>query len=96
MDNLKIDRTNGGVVFLVKVVPSSRTAITGVLDGMLKVKIAAPAEKGRANAALVELIAKKLAIRKNALRIIRGRTTAVKEILAENVSADQIANLAAK
>jgi len=97
MGNLKIDQTNGGVVFSVKVVAgSSRTAIAGVLDGMLKVKIAAPAEKGKANAALTELLAEKLAVKKNMVRILSGRTSPVKQVLIENIGAEQIAKLATR
>jgi len=97
MGNLKIDQRNGGVVFFVKVVAgSSRTAVAGVLDGMLKVKIASPAEKGKANAALTELLAEKLAVKKNTVRILSGLTSPVKEILIEDIGAEQIAKLAAE
>ena len=89
-------RKSGNTVFLkVKVVPgSSRTAVTGILDGMLKVKIAAPAEKGKANAALTELLAKKLSIKKTAIKIATGLTS-VKEIAIEDISAGQIEKLTA-
>ena len=44
-----------GVQLTVKVVPgSSRTEIAGMHDAMLKIKIAAVAEKGKANKALLE------------------------------------------
>jgi uncharacterized protein (TIGR00251 family) len=91
-------RQSGNTVFLkVKVVPgSSRTAVAGILDGMLKVKIAAPAEKGKANAALVELLAKKLSLKKDAIMISSGLTAGVKEISVEGVTAGQIAKLTAK
>ena len=90
-------RQSGSTVFLkVKVVPgSSRTAVTGILDGMLKVKIAAPAEKGKANAALTELLAKKLSIKKTAIKIATGLTSSVKEIAIEDISAGQIEKLTA-
>ena len=41
---------DGGVVLSVKVVPgSSKTAVVGELNGMLKVKLSAPPERGKAN-----------------------------------------------
>ncbi len=91
-------RQSGSTVFLkVKVVPgSSRTAVTGILDGMLKVKIAAPAEKGKANAALTELLAKKMSVKKTAITISSGLTSSVKEIVIEGVSAGQIEKLTKK
>ena len=51
MGGVNIKELADGVVFQVKVVPgSSRTAIAGQLDGMLKIKAAAPPEKAPGNA----------------------------------------------
>ncbi|MBN1795039.1 MAG: DUF167 domain-containing protein, partial [Sedimentisphaerales bacterium] len=51
MSTLKVENCNMGITFTVKVVPgSSKTSLSGILDGMLKLKIAAPPEKGKANA----------------------------------------------
>ena len=78
----------------VKVVPgSSRTEIAGVYGEMLKIKVAAPPEKGKANKALLEFIAKQLGIRKNALQIESGQTSCVKQIRIDNVTAEQIQKL---
>ncbi len=94
MSKLNIRQIGSAVSLKVKVVPgSSRTALAGILDDMLKVKIAAPAEKGKANAALAELLAKKLSVKKTAVRIVSGLTSSVKEIVIEGVSAEQIARL---
>jgi uncharacterized protein YggU (UPF0235/DUF167 family) len=41
MQDLKIEENSGGVVFAIKVVPaSSKTVISGILDGKLKIKVA--------------------------------------------------------
>jgi len=97
MGKLNIRKSGRKVCLKVKVVPgSSRTAVTGILDGMLKVKIAAPAEKGKANAALTELLTKKLSIKKTAIRIVSGLTSSVKEITIEGVSPEQISKLTIK
>ena len=58
----------------VKVVPgSSRTAIAGEMaDGTLKVNIAAPPEKGRANDALCALLAAHYRVPRNRVTIIAG------------------------
>ena len=62
---LKIQEIDGGVVLGVKVAPgSSKTAITGTLGGMLKIKIAAAAEKGKANRCLLEFLSKQLGVKK--------------------------------
>ena len=73
MGDLRITTIDGGVVFAVKVVPaSSRTNIYGLLDGMLKVKISAPPEKGKANQCLIDFLAKQLTVKKKAVSIISG------------------------
>lgn len=66
----------------VKVIPkSSRTELAAVLpDGTWKVKVAAAPEKGKANQALCEFIAKKLNVSKSRVRIVSGKTSAIKRI----------------
>lgn len=87
MSDLSIQEVNGGVIFKVKVVPgSSRTAIAGLLDGMLKIKITAPAEKGKANQCLINFLARELGVKKNAISIISGQTSPVKYIKVLGVS----------
>ena len=63
MEQLKIQQSANAVIFSVKVVPrSSKTAVTGILGGMLKIKLAAAPEKGKANAAVARIIAKALGL----------------------------------
>jgi hypothetical protein len=50
----------------VKAVPNaSRSRIVGLWDGRLKIAIATPPEKGKANKAIAELLAETLSIPKN-------------------------------
>ena len=78
---LAIQTTDRGVLFQAKVVPgSSRTAACGLLDRMLKIKVAAPPEKGKANACIVEYLAKVLGLKKNDIEILSGLTGPVKQI----------------
>jgi uncharacterized protein (TIGR00251 family) len=77
-----------GVVFTAKIVPgSSRTAISGVLDNMVKIKVAAPPEKGKANECLIAFLAKQLGVRKNTIDILSGQTNPVKQVRIAGVSA---------
>ena len=79
--------SDSGVHLTVKVVPgSSRTEIVAEYGQMLKIKIAAVAEKGKANKALLEFLAKQLGIRKNALQITSGQTSCVKQIWIEGIT----------
>lgn len=91
MANLRIEEVAGGVVFTVKVVPgSSRNAVCGLLDGMVKVKISAAPEKGKANQCLVGFLAKIIGVKKNAVRIVAGKTNPVKSVEVVGVSGDEV------
>jgi uncharacterized protein (TIGR00251 family) len=80
-----------GIHITVKVVPgSSRTQIAGFYDGMLKIKVAAAAEKGKANKMLLAFLAEQLGIRKNALRITSGQTSTIKQIWLEGVTQSDV------
>jgi len=91
MGDLTIREVGGGVVLAVKVVPgSSRSSIGGLLDGMLKVKISVPPEKGKANQCLVKFLAKQLGVKRNAIRIISGQTRPVKRVEVLGISAETL------
>lgn len=87
MSQLSIQKNAAGVAFMAKIVPgSSKTAFAGVLDGMMKVKIAAPPEKGKANKCLVDFLAKKLGVKKKDISIVSGATNPVKQIQIDGMS----------
>jgi hypothetical protein len=89
MAKLAVQEDNRGVIFRTKIVPgSSSTVIAGLLDEMLKVRIAAPPEKGKANQCLLEFLARKLGVKKNAISIVAGQTSAVKHVQVLGISAD--------
>lgn len=88
MTNLTIQESDEGVVFTAKIVPGSSgsTRVCGLLDGMLKVKVAAPPEKGKANQCLLKFLAKELSVKKNAVSILSGQTNPIKQIQVEGLS----------
>lgn len=87
MGELKIEKTEEGVVFAAKVIPgSSRTAVCGLHGGMLKIKVSAAAEKGKANQCLVDFLAKKLGVRRAEISIIRGQSNPVKAVQVAGMS----------
>jgi uncharacterized protein len=91
MEELRIQQINNAVILSVKVVPrSSKTAIAGVLGGMLKVKLAAAPEKGKANESLVEFLAETLDIKRNTITITSGHTSPVKTIQITGVSTEYL------
>lgn len=79
MGDFFLNQTEQGVEIRVKVVPgSSKTQIMGTLGEMLKIKIAAPPEKGKANKSLIAFLAKLLGLKKNDIEIVSGKTNPVK------------------
>lgn len=87
MSDLYVEQVEAGIVFWVKVVPgSSKDSFAGLLEDMVKVKISAPAEKGKANKGLVGFLAKALGVKRNSIKILTGETNPVKKIFAEGVT----------
>ena len=63
----------------VKVVPgASRAGIAGWLGDTLRVRVTAPPERGKANAAVEELLASALDLSRDAVRIVAGHASARK------------------
>jgi hypothetical protein len=91
MTSIAILGSAEGAVFRVKVVPCSRkTHIAGQFDGMLKIKVSAPRDKGKANKCLTEFLAAKLSVRKKDVRIVSGMTSPVKKIEISGLTAVQV------
>ena len=91
MQGLEIRQIDGGVGFTVRVIPSSsKTDIMGVLDGMLKVKVSAAPERGKANKCLIDFLAKQLKTKKNTIKITSGTTNSIKQIQISGVKVEDI------
>ncbi len=74
---------------------SSRNEIAGRLaDGTLRVKVAAPAEKGKANAELRSFLARRLGVAKSAVTIVAGETSHHKLVRVEGGGSDWLKRLA--
>ncbi len=75
----------------VKVQPNAgRNQVVGLANGVWKVKIGAPPEKGKANRELVEFLSERLGLRKDAVTVIRGETSHNKIILIEGLTEAEI------
>ena len=91
MGNMTVQEVDGGVAFTVKVIPgSSRSVICGPLGGMLKIKISAPPEKGKANKCLLEFLAKLLGAKKTDVSIISGQSSQIKSVQVLGISAQTL------
>lgn len=78
---------------MAKIVPgSSKTAVCGLLDDMIKFKVSAPPQKGKANQSFIEFLAKQLGVKKNAVSIISGLTNPVKQVQVLGMSRETLLN----
>lgn len=79
----------GPIRLQIKVVPgSSRDCIAGWLGESLKVRVSAPPERGRANAAVIAVLAETLGVSEDDIRIAAGSTAARKVVEIHGLSLD--------
>ena len=65
----------------VHVVPgASRTAVAGLHDGALRLRVAAPPIEGRANAELLRWLSRSLGLPKQAVTLVAGDTSRRKRV----------------
>ena len=77
--------------FPVKVQPkASSDQVVGYRDGVLQLRVTAPPEKGRANAAVVALLAEALGVAKSRVRIVRGQTSRDKVLTVESLTSEDV------
>ncbi len=80
-----------GTLLRVKVVPgASRSAVAGIHGDDLRVRIAAPAERGKANAALVALLAERLGVRRAQIEVVRGASQPRKTLRIDGLRPDEV------
>ncbi len=78
--------------FTVKVVPgASQTRIAGLLGDAVKIRVQAPPEKGKANVAVLDVLAKFLGVSAQQLTIRAGHTSHTKVIEVTGVSDAELA-----
>jgi uncharacterized protein len=70
---------------------ASKTELAGMHDGVVKIRIAAPAIENAANQALVEFVAQQLGIAKRCVRVVSGGTGRRKVLEIDGVTAEVIA-----
>ncbi|HJW83202.1 MAG TPA: DUF167 domain-containing protein [Anaerolineae bacterium] len=91
MSRLKIAEAGGCVTFAVRTLPrSGRDEVSGVQGDALKVKLAAPPVEGAANAALIELLARQLGVRKSAVAIVGGIRSRNKVVRVEGITRERV------
>ena len=88
---MNLTQKDNALLLPVKVVPnSSRTQIAGTLGDALKIKVAQPPEAGRANRAVLELLAETLHIPQSQLAIVAGHTQPRKTVRITGLTAAEV------
>lgn len=78
----------------MKVVPGARRdEIAGMLGARLKVRVSAPPEGGRANAAVCALVAAALGVRPRQVQIEKGHASAEKTLRVSGADPARVARL---
>ena len=79
------------ITLKVKVVPSgARDQLDGWLGDRLKVRVRAPPERGKANAAVARLLAERLGIAAGAVSVVRGHASREKAVAIEGISETEL------
>ncbi|MFN8151900.1 MAG: DUF167 domain-containing protein [Solirubrobacterales bacterium] len=75
----------------IRVIPrSSREGIDGERDGRVLVRVNAPPVDGKANAAVVRVLAKALGVPKGRVSVIRGERSRDKVVAIEGLAASEL------
>jgi hypothetical protein len=94
---IPLEPNSDGVILPVRAQPGARrNEIRGEQDGMLKVCVTQSPEKGKANKALVELLSKKLGLKKSQIELISGETSHQKRFLIRGLDPKELAERIAK
>jgi uncharacterized protein (TIGR00251 family) len=79
---LNLEQDPRGVIVPVRAhAGARRNAILGTRDGALRIAVTAAPERGKANRAIIALLAKTLGVPKSAIEIISGDTSPQKRLL---------------
>lgn len=88
---LQVTEGKEGCNFRVRVVPRGRRdAVVGLYGDALKVRLAAPPERGKANRALQKFLAGRLGVSSSDVEILSGHTSRHKRVRVKGVSAASV------
>ena len=91
LGSLQLEKRPEGVLLPIKAKPGAgRNEIRGVQDGALKAAVTQVPEKGKANKAILELLAKTLKLRKSQISLVSGDTASQKVFLVSEIDVDEL------
>ncbi|ODS33433.1 MAG: hypothetical protein SCARUB_01405 [Candidatus Scalindua rubra] len=92
---IKIREMEGGIVIPVKVQPnSSKNGIMGEYANRIKIAVTVPPEKGKANKAVIKVLAEWLDVKSPDIQIISGEKSKDKEVFVRNITKKDVFKLA--
>jgi uncharacterized protein len=93
---IKLAAKEGRVTFGVRVQSrASKSGVAGELDGVLKIRLAAPPVEGRANEELIRLLAELFGAPRQRIAILSGQTSKNKVVSVSGISVDEASRVLA-
>lgn len=91
---IKTREIENGIIIPVRVQPnSSKERIMGEYDGLLKIAVTQPPERGKANRAIVKVLAKYLNVKSSDVLLMSGDKSKDKEVFVRNITKKDVENL---
>jgi len=86
-----VERRRDGPAFdVVARAGGRKNAVRGEHDGALRVTVTAAPEKGKANAAILEVLAAALELRRGQIELVAGETNPRKTFLVRNIDVEEL------
>ena len=94
---IDLEQRESGIVLPVRAQPGTKkNAITGEHAGQLKVSVTQAPEKGKANAAIIEVLAEGLGLKRSQISLVAGETASQKKFLVTGISLPELQGRIAK
>ncbi|OPY90786.1 MAG: hypothetical protein A4E72_00474 [Syntrophus sp. PtaU1.Bin208] len=88
---IEIQERKNGVSFSVQVLPrSSKCALAGISEGIVRLKLTAPPVEGRANEECLDFFSELLGVKKGLMSILHGHKSRKKVIQIDGLTREQL------
>jgi hypothetical protein len=88
---IDLSETPDGLLLPIQAQPKAKqNAVTGIHAGRLKVAVTQAPEKGKANDAILKLLAKSLGVKRSQLEIVSGATSSKKVLRITGIDAESL------
>ena len=95
---IALEYKSTGIILPVRAQPGAKNnALTGTHAGQLKVSVTQAPEKGKANAAIIEVLADELGLKRSQVSLVSGESSGQKKFLITGIALDELqARIAAR